>query len=200
MTGDALRGFAICVVLLSGLLLFGLAKEVRADEVQSVAAYRQVSRTTCRLGDQSANLSVTIEIARETHAHRMREAQIASNVAELRNNLDAPHRVIPRDLQTASWRIVETTFAADEFFGERMRRTCEQGCALHEFASVDMRIHAFVAAPSIGANIVSDIEFSDLPSLYGAAQRALLSFVGFGEYQGFVIELPGAPQRKASCN
>jgi len=182
------------------LLLFGRPEQVRADEVPSVAVSRQVSLTTCRLGDQSANLSVTIEIAREARAHRMPEAQIASNVAELGNNLDAPRRVIPRDLQTVSWRIVETTFAADEFFGERMRRTCERGCALHEFTGVDMRSQAFVAAPSTGANILSDIEFSDLHALYGAAPRALLSFVGFGEYQGFVIELPGAPQQKASCN
>jgi hypothetical protein len=151
--------------------------------------------------EAGAGASVTLELSYDARARERLPDELQRTVGELRRSLEQPRNaILLPDFQTASWRIARTTFAPDAFFGERTQSACEGGCALHEATSIDMRRTAFVAAPAVGADVRTDLEFSGLDSLYGEAPRAVISHIGFGEYHGFALELPGGlPQAKASC-
>jgi hypothetical protein len=143
---------------------------------------------------------VTFELSYETHTRK--SSPMATTVDELRRALlSRKNPIATGDFTTASWRIASTSFAPDAFFGVRTQRACSAGCALHQATSIDMWSSAFVAAPAAGAEVRTNLKFSDLDSLYGAAPRAVISYIGFGEYHGFVVEFPGGlPQTKASCH
>ncbi len=193
-----MRWLGLSLALLFAALSFGPQETASATELPPIAVTRTTSELTCRL---AYGPSVTFELTYEAHARAQQPETMATSVAELRNVVERGYtKTHFRDYRSASWRIIKTEFASDTFFGERTQRACAKGCALHEYQGVDLRYHAFVAAPAAGADMRTDLKLSDLTALYGAAPRAILSFIGFGDYHGYVTEVPGSPKQiKTDC-
>lgn len=159
-----------------------------------VGDVRKTARMNCTIEQSSHSQHVALELT-----YRTRRQTAAERVEQAYNERHG-WKSVPTD-STVSWRIVESTFAAHDFFGAGTQALCAQGCPLHEAFGIDVVSRVFVAVPIAKDGIRTGVEFSNLDAIYGKAPRAVLSFVGFGDYHGFVVELPGAPrQMKAACD
>jgi hypothetical protein len=169
------------------VLLICAGPRSAASDPPSIEVMHRVARLKCMVAALPANVSVTIELRYETHVQMQRSGGLEHNAVRLRQSLEAPKKafVALRPFETGSWRIVDTTFPPDAFFGEHTQRACSQGCALHEVHSIDMWRRVFVSRPSSGALLHTDLNLSGIEERYGDTPRAAITFAGFGDSETF---------------
>lgn len=183
-----------------------------SGELPPVRVTHHVHQLSCTIAALPKNASVTLELRYETHDRiqpRKSPQSIGfeTSAVKLRQSLERPEKpfVYLRPYRTGSWRIIQTTFAPDTFFGERMRDACSRGCALKEARSIDMWSRVFVGAPAAGAPVGLCLDLSDLEQEYQNANRVVLTFVGFGDAESFGFHVDeytphGVQHTRAICH
>jgi hypothetical protein len=178
------RLFCCCLIALS---TSAVAQSPPLQERTQVEVKHESAKLKCIVAALPQNATVTLELRYETHV-RAAPADVSKlTVEKLRQSLERPRRtsVHMRPFRTGSWRILETTFPPDAFFGEHTQHACSQGCALHEMHSIDMWRRVFVSGPSSGAPLHTNLDLSDIEERYGDTPRAVITFAGFGDSEGF---------------
>jgi hypothetical protein len=184
-------------VLLALLIIGFCAPLASSSETPPIRITQRFAQLNCTVAALPENTTVTLELRYETHDRSRPPGysppgyypgmNIISDAAELRRALEQPKKpsVRRRPFNTASWRIIRTTFEPDAFFGEPTRRACRDGCALKEHRSIDMWRRVFVASPATGAPLNTRLDLSDLEREYRQVRRGLLTFAGFGDAENF---------------
>ena len=185
------RTIALCLVALTA------GASSTACEPSPLIVSKRVASLTC----ETPAGTVKLEITYETHSRVLPPPTLEVSVEKLRAAMARPNsRANVRDFMTDQWRVETTSFASNAFFGSATKLACLGGCAVHQFSGVDMKSWVFVAAPAEDRTLYADVHFSDVDRLYGAAPRARLDFVGFGPYQGYVLQTPDdAAQMPVQC-